>query len=525
MPENSADVVIAGGGPNGLMLAAELALAGLRPLVLERLTEPSAEPKANGLVGQVVRLMDMRGLYGRIGRDAATVATAPYAPPGTTSPVPRPLPGYQFGGLPLNLGFDGNPLYALLVPQPELVRQLDRHARQLGAEIRWGQEVVDFAQHPDGVEVTVAGPDGIYQLRSPFLVAADGGRSGVRKLLGVDFPGFTSDSVTRAGHIQVSDELRNSTGGLDIPGFGSLRFGHNRLDRGIVAFAMLEPGRPLLSVTEYTGGRDDSADPMTFAELSAAAHRVLGVELPMRPPTGPGPHALRRIAGQNTRLVENYRVDNVLLLGDAAHVHSGMGGPGLNLGLQDAVNLGWKLAAVVKGSAPEGLLDTYQSERHPVGERVMMQSLAQTALAHPGPEVSALRDLFTELLEFPPVTAHIAHLMAGSDVRYETGCDHPMAGRLAPDLTLTTAAGTRRLADLLHPAHPICVEFSGGTVLSAVADGWSDRVDTVTAGCPETTATALLIRPDGYVAWASDTGRADGLTDALTRWFGPPRRR
>jgi hypothetical protein len=228
---------------------------------------------------------------------------------------------------------------------------------------------------------------------------------------------------------------------------------------------------------------------------------------------------LRRIAGQNTRQADRYRAGNVFLVGDSAHVHSAMGGPGLNLGMQDAVNLGWKLAATINGWAPTTLLDTYQSERYPVGQRVMMHSMSQTALFGPGPEIAALRKLFNELLQQPGVAEHMAHLLAGSDVRYDVGDDHPLAGRLAPDFTLDDG---RRVAELLHRARPVLLDLSGGHVGEAVR-GWADRIDVVAGAVDDVEVRALLIRPDGYIAWAAITFEADDedrLHAALQRWFG-----
>jgi hypothetical protein len=239
----------------------------------------------------------------------------------------------------------------------------------------------------------------------------------------------------------------------------------------------------------------------------------------MELPNDGKPNALRRIAGQNTRQADRYRAGSIFVVGDSAHVHSAMGGPGLNLGLQDAMNLGWKLAAAVNGWAPADLLDTYQSERYPVGERVMMHSMAQTALFGPGPEIAALRELFNELLQLPSVAAHMAHLLAGSDVRYDTGDGHPLSGRLVPDLTLGDG---RRVAELLHQGRPVVLDLFGGRIGDA-AQGWADRVDIVTGSTPDIEARALLLRPDGYVAWAADTFDADDearLHAALRRWFG-----
>jgi hypothetical protein len=228
---------------------------------------------------------------------------------------------------------------------------------------------------------------------------------------------------------------------------------------------------------------------------------------------------LRRIAGQNTRQADRYRAGNVFLLGDSAHVHSAMGGPGLNLGLQDAMNLGWKLAAAVNDWAPADLLDTYQSERYPVGERVMMHSMSQTALFGPGPEIAKLRELFTELLQLPSVAEHMAHLLAGSDVRYDTGDSHPLSGRLVPDVTLDDG---RRVSELLHRGRPVLLDLSGGRVGDA-ASGWFDRVDVADGAAADVEACAMLLRPDGYIAWAADTFESDDeqrLHAALQRWFG-----
>ncbi|MFX0574883.1 FAD-dependent monooxygenase [Nocardia nepalensis] len=515
MPETSADVVISGAGPNGLLLACELAMAGVRPIVLETLAEPSAEPKANGLVGQVIRLLDMRGLYHEFGGAPA---------------APQPIPFYMFSGMPLSFAaLQDNPMHALPIPQPELVRGLDKHASGLDVDVRWGHTLTELEQHDGAVTVTVSGPDGNYRIATKYLVAADGGKSFVRKRTGIDFPGITSERmVTRMAHVGLPEELRTADGGFDIPGFGRLPFGHNRLENGVFVFAELERGRPLVATIEFDADPVPEDIPMTLRELSDSVLRVLGVNLPFAPPPGPGPHALRRMGAQNTRLAVRYRDGNVFLLGDAAHVHSAMGGPGLNLGLQDAANLGWKLAAAVNGWAPAGLLDTFQSERYPVAERVMMQSLSQLALMAPGPEVSALRSLFGELLEKPDNAAHMAHLLAGSDVRYDMGDPHPLVGRMFQDFPVATADGPRRVAELLDKARSVLLVLSDETAFADLAAGWRDRVDTIVATSPDAPVDALLIRPDGYVAWAAggpeqtdaEHSDLDRLRNALTRWFG-----
>ncbi len=472
MPE---DVVICGAGPNGLMLACELALGGVRPVVLDGLAGPSDEPKANGLVGQIIRQLDMRGLYQEFSG---------------TARAPEPIDEWIFAAMSLSfVGVEDNPMHALMVPQPRLVRLLERRARDLAVDVRWGHELVGFEQDRDGVTVAVHGPDGEYRCSARYLVGADGGRSVVRKTAGIDFVGSTSDMVARVAHVHLPDSLRTDDGGLAVPGFGRIPHGHNRFDRGGLIFADFEPGRPMFGTIEFD--RRTERGPLSLDELRSSARRVLGVDVPLEAPRGPGPHALRLIDGQNTRLAQRYRAGRVLLVGDAAHVHSPMGGPGLNLGLQDTVNLGWKLAAEVTGWAPDGLLDTYESERRPVGERVMMQSLSQQALMAPGPEVGALRALFGELLEQTQVRAHMAKLLAGSD--------------------------GRRVTELMRAARPVLLDLTGTLEVR------HDRLDVVTGSIAERPAAAMLIRPDGYVAWAADElgpGGPAGLLAALRRWCG-----
>lgn len=502
MVDEPADIVISGAGPNGLMLACELALAGIRPVVLDALPGPSAEPKANGLVGQVVRMLDMRGLY--------------RAFTGDDNP-PQPSPGWIFAAMTLNFAsVPDNPMYAMLMPQPKLVRLLEKRARDLGVDLRWGHELVDLQPGPESVALTVSSPEREYRIAAGYLVGADGGRSPVRKAVGIDFPGTTLDLVGRLAHVHIPAELRRTDGGIDIPGFGRLGFGHTRLDTGGVIYAEFELGRSLFGTLEFAPPVEDV--PMSLAELRASARRVLGVDAPFEEPKDAGPHALRRINGQNTRLAEHFRDGRVLLLGDAAHVHSAMGGPGLNLGLQDAMNLGWKLAAHTNGWAPPELLDTYESERRPVGERVMMHSQAQTALMLPGPEVASLRTLLGELFTIPDAAEHMARLLAGNDVRYDVGDDHPLSGWPVPELVLDDG---RRVTELLHDARPVLLVLDGSD--TDAVRGWADRVDIVSASTADRSAAALLIRPDGYVAWASDTFGAaehESLRTALRRWFG-----
>lgn len=516
MREKSVDVVVVGAGPNGLMIAGELALCGVQPIVLDCLTEPSAERRANALVGQVVRMIDMRGLYHEFG-----------GRPG----APQPVAGGVFGGMPVRYAeLPDNPMHVLPIQQPRLVRLLQQRARSLGVTVRWGHELTGLVAHDGGVTLTVAGPGGGYQLTTRYLIGADGARSRVRKSAGIDFPGSTTAVVIRVGDVHIPDNLRAADSGvgvfgygvrsIDIPGFGRLSSGHHRFERGVLVLLLdVEPGRSLVATMEFGDDSVSGGAAVTLPEFQDSLRRVLGADLPVEPLRLPNP--LRRIDGVHSRQAERYRAGNVFLVGDSAHVHAALGGPGLNLGLQDAINLGWKLAAAVNGCAPTALLDTYHSERYPVGQRVMMQSISQLALMAPGPEVTGLRTLFAELLQRPDNQAYFAHLLAGTDVVYDVGDSHPLSGRFVPDLTL---ASGQRVAELMHSARPVLLDLSGGAFADA-ARPWRDRVEVASARCSDAGAAALLIRPDGYVAWATDQAASsdvDLLRSAIIRWFGAP---
>ncbi len=502
------------------MLACELGLAGIRPVVLDANPGPSRQRRAEGVVGQGVRIFDHRDLYGALA--------------GTTEP-PQPASGALFAGFALDFAAVRHPqLFTLLVGQPRLVQVLIARALEYNADIRWGHALTGFDQAAEGVIMRVAGPDGTYELAAKYLIGADGGSSLTRKLAGIDFPGMSSyDVIDRVafGVLPQNDLVDPVSGALDIPGLGAVpprKF--FRTDRGIFGWGQLadRPGAFTIELDsvprESPGPRDNDDSPMTLDEQEASIKRVLGAEVPLRPESHDTPPDLRRICGVNSRLASRYRIGRVILVGDAAHVQSPLGGPGLNLGLQDAVNLGWKLAAVLDGRVDAGLLDTYEAERRPAAERVILHSRAQLALLRPGREVTALRELFSELLEQPGPLGHFGDLLSGADIRYPARSDeHALVGRWVPDFAVANASGTRRIAELARDGRPLLIDLTERAVVAAAAADIADRV-IVAAGRPigDVPATALLVRPDGYVAWASSmpTPDAQELRGALTRWFG-----
>jgi 2-polyprenyl-6-methoxyphenol hydroxylase-like FAD-dependent oxidoreductase len=437
----------------------------------------------------------------------------------------------MFGGLPLELAdLSDNPLYLLAVPQRQIEDALEARARELGVRIRFGHRLAGLSQTEDTVTVRVAGPDGEYRLTTAYLVGADGGHSATRKLAGIGFPGVSrDDTVSRSAHVRIPDELRDpATGGLRVPGHGVVPpFLYHRTEHGLFVYAPF-PGRATALTTMEWNDLDTTTE-FDLAELHASVRRVLGVDVAFTPPAGPGPHQLRRLVGGNTRIADRYRSGRVLLVGDAAHVHAAVGGPGLNLGLQDAVNLGWKLAAALRGR--DDLLDTYEAERRGVGERVVTHTQAQSALIGPGRQTTALRSVLAELLTDRPARQRLAELLAGADIRYPAAPGaHPLVGRWAPDLLLHTDSGPVRLAELTAGRRPLLLDLTCGHDLAAeLADGpaagsGAGRVDVVTAAPVDGAPTAMLLRPDCYLAWASDSADPDpaeraALRAAAGRWF------
>jgi 2-polyprenyl-6-methoxyphenol hydroxylase-like FAD-dependent oxidoreductase len=512
----SNDVVIAGGGPNGLLLACELKLAGVDPIVLERLSQPSDMPKANGLVGQVVRMLDYRGLYERFSGNSS---------------APRAVPSFQFGGLGLELHrLADNPMFMLPIPQRRLEQLLEERATELGVEIRRGHEVTGLTQNDESVTLRVHDGTGDYELTARYVVGCDGGHSLIRRSVGIGFPGITDTRfVSRTGTVTLPDAYNVvGSGEIELPGKRRLApFVFHRMPQGIFVFGTFQPGVYRISVLEWDQPDVGPEGPLPIAELREAALRVLGADLPMTPAEIAGGDGLRRRPGVNSRQADRYREGRVFLVGDAAHVHSGVGGPGLNLGLQDGINLGWKLAAEVGGWAPPGLLDSYQSERFPLGERVLMHTRAQMELLAPGENITALRRLFAEMLSDDTNLRRIAELMTGAEARYDTFADqlpeHELIGRFVPDLPLDPSP--TRVGELLRVARPVLLDLTGNALAETVT-GWQGRVEVVSAGTTRPApADAILIRPDGYVAWAVGPGTAAeevrrSALAALRTWLG-----
>ncbi|MFF4603641.1 FAD-dependent monooxygenase [Streptomyces sp. NPDC001339] len=506
-----ADVIVVGAGPTGLMLAAELRLAGVRPLVLERQPQRRNTPKAGGLGGQILQLLRYRGLLDRF---AAAC----------TDPVPAPR--FPFGGVHLDLTqLTDPPMHALPLPQPRLERLLEDRTGELGVDVRRGHEVAGVSQDDAAVIVDVRGPDGPYRVTGRYLVACDGARSRVRDRAGIPFPGTTYPEVNRLAQIALPDTvtvLGNSD--LDVPGFGTIRAGFTRTDQGLFGLGASPDSKvvSLYTIEDESTEYDDDI-PMTVAELQGSVRRVLGADLPLGEPL-----RLSRFTFK-AQQAERYRDGRILLAGDAAHLFPATG-VALNAGMLDAVNLAWKLAADVHGWAPAGLLDTYHDERHLAGARTMLHTQAQVALRRGhDPAAEALREVFQELLVDEQPLRRMGALVAGSDLRYPMpgANQHTLAGAFAADLTLHTDQGTTSVAELMHTARPLFLDLADRPELRGTAQDWQQRVEVHTARTGDRPADALLIRPDAHIAWAATIDEpADSavpaLREALSGWFGTP---
>ena len=479
-------MVIVGGGPTGLMLAGELALAGVDVAVAERRpSQDLAGSRAGGLHARTIEVLDQRGIADRFLSQGQVAQVA------------------AFAGTPLDIGdFPTRHPYGLALRQNPIERILAGWVGELGVRIEYGTEVTRFAQDDTGVDIERS--DG-RTIRAGYLVGCDGGRSLIRKAAGIAFPGWDPTTSNLIAEVEVAEEPE---------------WGIRRDDLGIHAFSRLEDGRVGVLVTERHVG---PATEPTLRDLSEALIAVYGTDYGIHDATW-----ISRFTDM-ARQAAAYRDRRVVLAGDAAHVHPPDGGQGLNIGVQDAVNLGWKLAQVVNRTSPERLLDTYHAERHPVAARVLRNTMASVVLRRRDDRTKALADMVSELLGMDEPRRRFAGMMSGLDIHYDLGEGHPLLGRRMPDLDLVTASGPVRVFTLLHEARPVLLNLGApGTIDSSP---WADRVRLIDATCAgpwelpvigEVPApTAVLVRPDGYVAWVRGATQ-DGLVDALATWFGEP---
>jgi 3-(3-hydroxy-phenyl)propionate hydroxylase len=483
-------VVIAGGGPAGMMLAAELALARVDVAVVERRPDHVlVGSRAGGFNSRTIEVLDQRGVADRFLAEGQVAQVAMFAATMLdTSDFPTRHP------------------YWLGIFQNKIERIMAAWIAELPVPIHYGREVRGFAQDDTGVDVELS--DG-QSLRAQYLIGCDGGRSVVRNAAGIEFPGLDATKSNLIAEVEMTEEPPRGVR-------------HDAI--GVHGMHTMEDGRTVrVVVTEQQLG--PISEP-TLRDLSEALITVYGTDFGIHDPTW-----ISRFTDM-TRQAAAYRAGRVLLAGDAAHVHYPAGGQGLSLGVQDAVNLGWKLAQVVNGTSPESLLDTYHAERHPVGARALQHTLAQGVLQRRDERTQAVVDVVSELVSMDEPRTRIAGLMSGLDIHYDLGEGHPLLGRRMPDLDLITADGPLRVFELLHGAKPLLLNLGQPGDLDITP--WADRVQLIDASCKGewelpvlgvvSAPTAALIRPDGYVAWVGD-GNAVGLTDALATWFGPPLRR
>jgi 2-polyprenyl-6-methoxyphenol hydroxylase-like FAD-dependent oxidoreductase len=485
-------VVVAGGGPTGLMLAGELALAGVDVAIVERrASQDLIGSRAGGLHSRTIEVLDQRGIADRFLAQGEVVQVA------------------GFSQIPLDISdFPTRHPYGLALWQNHIERILAGWVGELAVPIYRGREVTDVSQDRTGVDVELSNGQ---LLRAEYLVGCDGGRSVIRKAAGIEFQGW--DPTT--SYLIAEVEMAFETG--EAPEW---RIRHDAL--GVHSLSTLEDGGPVrVMVTEQNLGA--TSEP-TLRDLSEALIAVYGTDYGIHSPTW-----ISRFTDM-ARQAAAYRDRRILLAGDAAHVHNPVGGQGLNTGVQDAVNLGWKLAQVVNRTSLESLLDTYHAERHPVAAWVLRNSMSQMALLRrPDDRTKALRDTMSELLSMDEPRKRFAAMMSGLDIHYDLGAGHPLLGRRMPDLDLVTAHGALRLFALLHDARPVLLNLGEPGEFDIAP--WANRVQLIDAKyvgdwelpvlCAVTAPTAVLIRPDGYVAWVGDRPHC-GLADALTTWFGPP---
>ncbi|MFC0107561.1 FAD-dependent monooxygenase [Kibdelosporangium aridum] len=488
MPEFDADVIVVGAGPTGLMLAGELGLAGVRTVVLDRLAEPMKQSRALGFSARTIEEFDQRGLLPRFGE----LQTIPFG---------------HFGGLPIDYRVvEGGSYGARGKPQSMTEGILAGWAAEQGAKVLRSHEVTGVSQDADGVTVDVATPEGAKRLRARYLAGCDGGRSAVRKMVGIDFPG--TDPVIELWFADVAGiALRPRFSGERVPG-------------GYVMVLPMGPEVNRVVVYERSAAkRRDADDVPSFKEITDAWQRLTGEDITAAKPLWTS------FTTDSSRQAAEYRRGRVFLAGDAAHVHLPIGAQGMSAGIGDAMNLGWKLAAVIKGTASADLLDTYHTERHPVGARILANTLAQRILYLSGDEMDPMRAVMAELLAYEDVQKLLVGMVTGLDIRYDVGeGDHPLLGRRLPDVELIGKSGTANVFTFLHSGRGIVLDLTGNGKVRAAAEPWTDRIDIVTATPRSAGALegvdAVLVRPDGYIAWIGTA--VAGLAAALERWFGQP---
>lgn len=479
------DVAVVGGGPTGLMLAGELSLAGVDVVVLERRATAELEgSRAGGFHARTIEILDQRGIADRFLAEGRTF-DVPYS-----------------GRLLLDMSdFPTRHPYTLGLWQNHIERILAGWVEELGVPTRRGVEVTGLAQDDDGVDLTLAGGEVV---RARYVVGADGGRSAIRKAAGIEFPGWEATTSSLIAEVQVTEELPEGVK-FDAHGVHGLSF--------------MEDGHTV-RVVSAEAELGATTEP-TLADLSANLKSVYGTDFGVHDPTW-----ISRFSDA-TRQAATYRKGRVLVAGDAAHTHSPAGGQGIGLGIQDAVNLGWKLAQVVRGTSPDSLLDTYHAERHPADARALEYSKSVSALQRQDARIVAVRDLLDELVAMDEPRRHVVGIISGLTVRYDLGEGHPLLGRRVPDLDLQVGDEVVRLYSLLHGARPVLVDLGPAGTLDL--GPWADRVQHVQASYagawelpvvgPVDAPTAVLVRPDGHVAWVGD-GTDAGLEEALTTWFG-----
>jgi bifunctional hydroxylase/dehydrase len=485
-----ADVIVVGAGPAGLMLAGELRLAGVEVAVLERLAAPTGQSRGLGFTARTMEVFDQRGLLDRFGEiETSNVG--------------------HFGGLPLDFGVvKGAHFGAKNVPQARTEQMLADWVADLGVPVRWDHDVVGVTDDGDGVTAKVDRPQGTETMRARYLVGCDGGRSTIRKSGGFDFPGTAAKLEMFLADLK-GIELKPRMIGETYPG-GMVMAGP--LPGGIQRIIVCERGTPPKRRTQ----------PIEWAEIADAWKRLTGEDISHAEPVWLSSF------GDANRLVTEYRRGRILLAGDAAHIHLPAGGQGMNTSIQDSVNLGWKLAATVKGWAPPGLLDTYHTERHAVGSRLLLNTQAQGLLFLSGSEMQPMRDVISELMRYEEVSRHLVGMVSGLEIRYDVGPgEHPVLGARMPNRELVGESGPVTTYQLLHGGRGVLLDLADSATVRRTASRWSDRVDVVTARLKDTDdddpfagTDAVLVRPDGHVAWTAPGGGS--VSGALTRWFGAP---